>query len=82
MAKKEKSKPIELYLPINNINDFIDMIGKKKSVYVGYYTSLYYDSFRRFPADVVAHWQLIKVLNLIKDNKLYVKYERTNRQNS
>lgn len=72
----EETKQIKLYLPINNINDFINMIGKKKSVYVGHYTSLCYDSFRRFPADVVAHWQLIKVLNLIKDGNLFIKYEK------
>lgn len=75
MAKE--TKQLKLYLPINDINDFIDMIGKKKSVYI-----IYNNTPKRFPADIIAHWQLTQVLNLIKDNRLCLKYECTNRQNS
>ena len=73
----EETKQLKLYLLINDINDFIELIGKKKSVYI-----IRNNVPRRFPADVVARWQLHYVLNLIKDNRLCLKYERTNRQNS
>lgn len=73
----EETKQLKLFVSINDINDFIELIGKKKSIYI-----IYNNIPKRFPADVIARWQLYQVLNLIKDNKLCLKYERTNRQNS
>lgn len=67
----EETKQLELFAPIDSINDFIELIGKKKSVYV-----IYNNIPKRFPADVIARWQLIQVLNLIKDSKLLIKYEK------
>lgn len=76
MAKKEKSKSIVLYYAVENINEIIELIDKKTSVYVGYNGM----KLTRFPVKVVIHWQLAYILNLIKDRKIFIKYIRDGKE--
>lgn len=72
MAKKEKSKAITLYYAVENINEIIELIDKKTSVYVDYKGI----KLTRLPVKVVINWQLAYILGLIKDGKLFIKYEK------
>lgn len=77
MAKKEKSKAITLFYSAENINEIIELIDKKTSVYLSYNGK---KDFTRIPVKVFIHWQLAYILNLIKDRRVFIKYIRDGKE--
>ena len=74
MAKKEKSKAIVLYYAVEYINEIIELIDKKTSVYVQY------QKLTRLPVKVVINWQLAYILELIEHRRIFIKYIRDGKE--
>lgn len=70
MAKKTESKNIVLYYAVEHINEIIELIDKKTSVYVKY------QKLTRLPVKVVINWQLAYILMLIEHRRIFIKYVR------
>lgn len=77
MAKKEKSKSIILYYAVENINEIIELIDKKTSLYIKYACK---KEFTRLPVKVVINWQLAYILGLIKNRRIFIKYIRDGKE--